>query len=392
MTKLNISDPVLVAMGPPSLTSGWGSYQFPSINRSDDGVLVVTFSDCADCETAYGSEPGCMVSSDGGKSWTKDRLRNYPHLGVKLPNGERVSFPGRPSIPLEGLKLPEPIGVSHLKNTIYAMNQVSKETVEHTWILRRSTPDNPNGTDEEVTLDWKDMMIRSCFDVLVRPWPRGRLRLAPNGTLWMPHYYMAGIEPETKRFIPYLCNYLFKSTDNGHTWEQVNFLPFYPEHEGHPDAEKFEGYGENDITVTPDGSLIRLIRTGSNFPCLYTRSSDGGKTWSKPTEFDDHGVWPCLLTLKCGVTLATYGRPGVWLRATSDPSAAEWDSPIELVHSDGFKEPSRESVLVRATCGYTNLIALDDRTAGLIYSDFRVQDHDGNPRKCIMYRTITVES
>ena len=69
----------------------------------------------------------------------------------------------------------------------------------------------------------------------------------------------------------------------------------------------------------------------------------------------------------------------------------KWEEPIELVHSDGFKEPSRESVLVRATCGYTNMIALDDHTAALIYSDFRVKDETGSPRKCIMFRTITVE-
>ena len=389
--KLNISDPVLVAMGPESLTAGWGAYQFPSIDITDQGRLVVTFNDCADSETAYGAEPVCMVSDDKGKTWMRDRICNYLRLGVQLPNGDRVSFPGRTSIPMEGLELPQPIGVSHMNHTIYRMEEVSEDIVEHTWILHRSTPENPQGKNEEVVLNWEDMLIRSCFGVLVRPWPRGRLRIGPDGTLWMPHYYLAGIDPETKAFVPYLCNYLFKSTDNGHTWEEVNCLPFYPENEPHPEAKKFEGYGENDITVTPDGSLIRLIRTGGNFPCLFTRSTDGGKTWSKPTEFDDHGVWPCLRTLKCGVTLATYGRPGVWLRATSDPSGVKWEEPIELVHSDGFKEPSRESVLVRATCGYTNMIALDDHTAALIYSDFRVKDETGSPRKCIMVRTITVE-
>lgn len=391
MKRMNISKPVLVAMGPPSLTAGWGAYQFPSIKQTDKGHLLVTFNNCADSETAYGAEPMCMVSADQGKTWTQKRLGNYPHLGVILPNGERVSFPGRASIPLDGLELPEPIGENVSGHKIYQIDQVSPDVVEHTWILRRSSPDLPNGVDEPVKLGWKNMLIRSCFGVLVRPWPRGRLRLAPDGTLWMPHYYLGGIDAETQRFTPYLCNYLFKSTDNGHTWEQVNYLPFYPETQTHPDAEKFEGYGENDITVTPDGSLIRLIRTGNTFPCLYTRSTDNGKTWSTPTEFDDHGVWPCLLTLKCGATLATYGRPGVWLRATFDPAGIEWEAPIELVHSDGFKEPSRESVLVRATCGYTNLIPLDDRTAALIYSDFTIKDENGEPRKCIMYRTITVE-
>ena len=388
--KLSISDPVLVAMGPDSRTATWGGYQFPDIEMLDDGKLMVTFNDCADMETAYGSEPVCMLSSDQGKTWTRDRLNNQRH-GVLLDNGERLYFPGRTSLPMDGLTLPEPIGVSRIGHKIYLIDQVSEDYCDNTWNLLRSTPENPKGRMEKVTLNWENMLIRSCFNVLVRPTPRGRLRKAPDGTLWMPHYYMAGIDPQQGgKFVRHLCNYLFKSTDNGHTWDQVTFLPCYPDTEKYPDSEQWEGYGENDITVTPDGSLIRLIRTGDEFPCFFTRSADGGKTWSKPVEFDDHGVWPCLLTLKCGVTLATYGRPGVWVRATSDPSGVEWEDPIEIVHSERMGKLHFDLVR-RATCGYTNMIPLDDRTVAMVHSDFTVPDTEGVPRKCIMFRTITVE-
>ena len=38
-----------------------------------------------------------------------------------------------------------------------------------------------------------------------------------------------------------------------------------------------------------------------------------------------------------------------------------------------------------------DLLAIDDHTAGLIYSDFTQLDSEGVPHKCMMWRTITVE-
>ena len=97
-----------------------------------------------------------------------------------------------------------------------------------------------------------------------------------------------------------------------------------------------------------------------------------------------------MLTLKCGATLATYGRPGLFLRATDDPSCRVWEDRIELIHSSGESEPAC-SVVKRATCSYTDMIPLDDHTAGLAYSDFTVKDENGVERKTMMFCTITVE-
>lgn len=117
----------------------------------------------------------------------------------------------------------------------------------------------------------------------------------------------------------------------------------------------------------------------------------GGHTWSPLEQFDDHGVWPCLLALRCGVTLAAYGRPGLQVRATSDSACLKWEPPVEWVHSDGKSKSSPHSVLAQGTCGYTNMIALDDCTAAVAYSAFRVLDKRGIPHKCMMFRTITVQ-
>ncbi len=389
--KLNISEPVVVAVGPDSRTAPWGEYQFPSIEKTDDGALFYSFNVCADSERAYGSAPGVRVSYDNGKTWEMydpAKKKRASH-GLRLPSGDHIHFSQGPSIPLEGLKLPKPLGTTWLGHTAYLIDELD-ESIDcpHTWMVRRYTKEHPEGVLEETKLDWPYMLIRSCLGVLVKPGPRGRLRIAPDGTLWMPHYYLAGTDPKTGEFFPYLCNYLFKSTDEGKSWELMNFLPFTPE-EGNPlRAKSFEGFGENDITFMPDGSLFRLIRTGCFDPCFSTRSEDGGYTWTEPEVFHNHGVWPCMVTLKCGVTLATFGRPGLVLRATDDPSGKTWEDPIYLLKPKARPWKTMEE---QATCGYSNLIALDDHTAGLVYSDFTVKDADGVPHKTMMFRTITVE-
>ena len=395
--KINISEPVLVSMGPSSLTAGWGVYQFPTVDKLDDGSLLVTFASAADNESTYGSTPGSCISRDDGKTW--EPIANIERFeaerGIRLPNGDRVSFKDRKCVPLEGLKLPEPIGKTHLRMTIYRMDEVDADICEHTWILQRFNEKHPEGVCERVKLEWPYMTIRSTCGVLVPPAPRGRLRIAPDGTLWMPHYYLAGTDPQTGELIPYLCNYLFHSVDGGRTWQLKAFLPFYPDPEN-PDSNLYEGYGENDITFTKNGTLVRLIRSHGSYmppwsPCYITRSVDGGDTWSDLEVFAKQGVWPCLATLNCGVTLATYGRPGLFLRATADPSCVEWEDAIELVHATGEPEPDRGSVFQQATCGYSNMLVLDDCTVGLVYSDFRVTDESETPHKCIMYRTVRVE-
>jgi len=201
---------------------------------------------------------------------------------------------------------------------------------------------------------------------------------------------MIGRNPRNGGFSPYASNYTYRSTDNGKTWELKHFLPFVPNTDEDPNGFLYEGYNENDIGFAPDGTYIRLIRLNGSKPlykgpCVQVYSTDKGETWSDPIPFDDLGVWPRLCTLKCGVTLASYGRPGFYLRASFDPSALKWEDPIELVHA-----PEGRASLA-ATCSYSDLMPLDERTAGLIYTDFTLKDENGIARKTVLFRTITVE-
>ena len=45
----------------------------------------------------------------------------------------------------------------------------------------------------------------------------------------------------------------------------------------------------------------------------------------------------------------------------------------------------------RSTCSYSDMVALDARTALLVYTDFYVPDENGENRKTLLCRKITVE-
>ena len=387
--KLRISDPIVVAAGPESATTGWGFYQFPDIERLSDGRLMIAYADSADTIDAYGAERGCYVSSDEGKTWIKANERALdPLRGLLLDNGDRVQFIEQDSVFItEDMVLPPAVATVG-KSSYHRADEMPESICPRTWVLRCVSEEHPEGKDELVKLNWPDMLIRSGSGVVVPPQPWGRLRKDADGVLWMPTF-AAGFDPKTGAFNPYLNTYVLRSADNGKSWDLVDTLVYRPEE--HLDdflAYDREGYNENNIAFAPDGSYIRLVRSDGVFGrikgTLYlVRSEDKGMTWGEPVAFDDRGVWPQLLTLKCGVTLASYGRPGFFIRATEDPACALWEERIRLVE-DGTK-------MHKSTCSYSDMIALDDRTAGLVYTDFTVKDENGIARKTVLFRTITVE-
>jgi hypothetical protein len=135
----------------------------------------------------------------------------------------------------------------------------------------------------------------------------------------------------------------------------------------------------------PDGSALVLMRTtdGEGIgPLYWSRSTDSGKTWSPPAVFDDLGVWPQMLTLENGVTLAAYGRPGLYIRATTDPAGLKWEKRVTVV------EPAR--ITGSETCSYASLLPLNGHTALVAYSDFNLRNADGKRCKGIQVREVTV--
>jgi len=389
--KIKISEPVVIARGPSYEKCGWGPYQFPHLYPLEDGRIVCVFADSPDTIDAYGAECACFVTEDQGKTWKRDRVKHFERfMGMKLDNGDYLQFLERDSINVtEDMLFPEPVA-SKNGTIYYAMEEIPESIIGNkTWLLHRVSAAHPEGREEPVVLNWPHMTVRRRGNTVIPNHTWGRLRKAPDGILWMPDY-TTGLNPYDGSFSPYDANYLFCSKDNGKTWDLKHYLPFVPDAQKDPNSPQYEGYNENDIGFAPDGTYIRLSRSnGTNplckGPCVMVRSTDKGETWSDPIPFADRGVWPRLCVLGCGVTLASYGRPGFFIRATADPSCLTWDEPIELIHVAEGENPWR------ATCGYSDLIPLDEHTAAVAYTDFKMKDENGIARKTVLFRTVTVE-
>lgn len=401
-----VDEPVLVCEGDLSKV-GWGPFQFPRVYRISDGRIVATFDVCKDLMEDEGLPQGLKISSDKGQSWEDVNENEYEHIfsqtGLRLNDGSYIkTIVSRPVKTEKDYykKLPRAY-FTYIGNLTHGLitpaENIPDSLVSKNWEFQTYDPETGVKERFECKLDYPGQCMylgksTDNEDFIVSGFPRSFDPVcAPDGTLWISHYDY-GRNPETGEItLPYyFCSY-FRSTDNGKSFKLKSFIPYNPQKLSFPEAFLVEGFCEPCLHFAPDGSMITLLRTGSrNFsvssPTYIARSKDG-ISWSEPKVFDNIGVWPQLLSLKCGVTLASYGRPGVVLRATDDKACETWQDPIEILKDTG--ENLKDNL--PDTCGYTALLEIDDDTALLIYTDFTRKDKDGNNHKCIMSRTIHIK-
>ncbi len=390
---LEIGEPVVVGQKD---TTAWGHYQFPRLSYTTNGDILYTWS-THDDDITYTQSFGYAVSEDGGATWRGKRdtdVRVYPH---PLGNGKRFA----------GFHTQGGYKADYIAKYTPAVVTKKDDTGEVTGRLHYA--DNVPEFDRTVDADEWDPVTGeiTSFDVKVN-WPYMPLYEYPGNILY-PARMMMAITNDTGMLVMegglYYCTYgrgfncatgetglyslysgiyVFRSTDCGRTWDLLSQIPVTEDiREDHP---WFEGLDEPMMTRTPDGTVVMLMRSGSHRPSYITRSRDNCRTWEHPSRFDECGVLPQLLPLDCGVTLASYGRAPIYVRATGDPAGLDWQ---EHIHIPVTTEDVPGSTTLHS-CGYTSLLALDDHTALFAYSDFTLPGPDGTPMKSLLARRITV--
>ena len=84
------------------------------------------------------------------------------------------------------------------------------------------------------------------------------------------------------------------------------------------------------------------------------------------------------------MTVSTFGRPRIYIRATSDYSGVEWEDPIEIELSEADRIGTR-------SCCYTRLLPLNENTLLMVYTDFNYPNQNGEGTlKTILVRTVTI--
>lgn len=387
--QIELSEPITVTLAPPEIRH-WGPYQFPGLERLPDGRIQVGFQVGADSATAVGLPPMQAVSADEGKTWTvlppsKDTRGavSATQAPLRLANGERIQIKMLPALQADTLSLPvESVGeftcYGHMC-TFYHPEDLPPEARDG-WHLYRFANDNALPVEERAKMRLPGELRVVTEGVLPRPWGTGhRLLRAPDDTVWA---IGESGRITNGAFRKKVAMTILRSTDYGHSFDLWSEIPYQPDLAADPQAAMRAGFTEPCVHFMPDGSVFCLLRTtdGNGVgPMYWARSTDNGRMWTKPAVFDDLGVWPQLLTLGNGVTLAAYGRPGLYVRATSDPAGLSWDARAAVVPPGEYHHD---------TCSYCALLPLADDTALIAYSEFNLPGPDGRPCKGIRVRRV----
>ena len=395
---LNVGDPILVTQGDTYSKLGWGPYQFPNLYFTTDGSIICRWSNHSD--QIYGGTtfdiPSSAVSDDGGLTWrekTNEDVISYESRAL-MSNGKYFAgFSGKTAYVFDGITKYRSLMTTHEGKNLYPASAIKE--LDLTYYASEYDPKTGKTTKFECKVNWPDQLISVYPGNIVHPPQRefslgnGLCDLAVGDKLYYC-LYARGYDPATGKigkYSGYFSTFVFCSEDNARTWNLVSQIyltdEVFEESKNHKGS--LEGFGESKMALMPDGSIVMLMRTGGNQPSYLVRSTDGCKTWSKPVKFDEVGVRPFIMTLECGVSLASYGRDGLFVRATSDPSGLEWQDHIELPFNRFGSAPK--------SCYYTYILPLGVNKALLVYSDFYYTP-TGLPTdvgKSVMVRILTVE-
>ena len=394
--------PVVAARGPLELNraaGGWGRWQFPFLGRLADGRLHASFSIEPDSYGSYGMPMGHAYSSDHRRSWRMGAplAAHQAEDGVLLPNGDRLKPVQLPSARAEELDLPRSVCdfvYSYgYRRSLYRAERLPRELAG--WRFSRLTAGGSRWVDETALVripgELRCVVVekrgaaRARTGVPTLPFPQGKLRVAPDGSLWAATHEWRLFEVRP-RYAPLLL----RSVDDGHTWELRGEARYQGDEWDDPLAAPRDGFIEPDWCFMPDGSAVCLMRTKNGHghgPLYLARSVDGCRSRSRPQVFDSFGKMPQLLTLCGGVTVASYGAsggPGYFVvRATVDPAGRTWQAPAKSAVS-----PAAHGAW--GACGHTEIVAMDDHSALVVYSDLNYPDAQGARRKTSLVRGVSV--
>ena len=422
--RLDISDPIVVFQADKE-DHTWGHYQFPQIYYTTSGALRVSWSYHTDSIYDTGGSSGWAYSKDGGDTWIQGNDNNVSAAGYPVLNPSKVLmsngkyFAGFMTGKQYGeadyiLKYANKKKVD-ANNTSGAMGGVdiymAKDIPEYQFSVqgKEYNPATGQTTAFDVTFNWPYMPLTfnhsyttgmktyiSPTEILVNISNYMGMISTENGLYYCTYSRgfnsAAASEAEAVgRFSTYYSVYVFHSADNGRTWNYMSQVSLNnklrQEISSVSNWNNCEGFCEPSITVTRDGTFVMLLRTGSDHPSYIVQSKDGCKTWSEPVMFDECGVLPQLLTLDCGVTLATYGRPKLFVRATNDPDGKEWQEHVQIQLSDSTWAGNDA---FKKSCYYTFLVQTGPTSAILVYSDFNYPNAQGQERRTILIRKINV--
>ena len=382
--EIYLSEPVMVAMAEQE--EGWGFFQFPYISESPNGTLRIEWSMNEDTHMSYGKGPAKpyapMISKDRGKTWEpqdKGYFTFNKGYAALTKDGCWINIISPPVKDVRQYNnFPKPISVGSWK-TFYLHDHLP-EDLKGVYLNYWDSHFRYKKIHARI-ID-PDLLRFSINNFMPISW-WGELKQLADGSLIAgvgPTNYLDDNGKVSHSFITF-----YNSSDNGDTWKRIGRIPVH--NDGILNVIGDGRFEEPSFEILKDSTILCVMRTGSYSPLYKTFSKDKGYTWSEPTPFTSNGVKPNLMLLKNGVLVLASGRPGVQLRFCIHGDGAEWTFPIDMIP---INENNRE-VEKDVSCGYVTLLEEDDDTFFMVYSDFTRTNSDGDARKSIWFRTITIK-
>ena len=439
--KITLGEQNVVVQGMTMEENGWGRYQFPKVFYDGEKLIARVHTGMDDWADFDKSNERWFFSCDEGKTWTEGGEELAEAAALKLPNGDKLMFVSRaggdvyhmkeqvkelyellPSDKLEKAEsgcLPAPAGwfsqwIYPLKFVTYDSELLPDELQKDLYYAqKRIKVGETEAVEEKGEIIWPHMPYNVMWVDIekkatvcpVNAAMGGRVQVAPDGTLWMTTNSTADLDENNGGYLRYSSAVLLVSEDSGKTWKLRSKVRYVPDTSENIHAVCEGGFNESTFEFMPDGSVVMLMRVNDTChgskswsPLYITRSTDNGYTWEKPKVFSKYGVLPRSCQLECGATLAIYGRPGIFVRATKDPSGMEWEDEVEVMTPDDRSHLGNTKIEGRPTfhqwegsCCNCDIVALSENKAVIIYSDFYYPDETGLKRRTIITQTVTVE-
>jgi hypothetical protein len=383
--EVTIDAPAIV--GVAEKPESWGFFQFPQIYRTNDNLLVATWQMARDDATSYGKEEkGIAVSRDNGKTWSAPQGEFVTGGGFLLPNGDRIRIDTPKALKAGELNLPDSIS-SNTENygrtfLYYKMNLLPEEL--QGVYLSRMAKGTDTWTPEHNLLKDRDAVRYTDSGLFPVVW-WGDMVIAPDESVIAGIYPGFCLNDENK--VDPSGILFYRSEDFGHSWNIHGRIPYVPDLRYDPNGDKrlALGFTEPASIMLKNGTYLCVMRTSDGLgdsPMYISKSIDIGLSWTKPIPFTRSGVLPRLLQLDNGVIVLASGRPGVQLRFCTDGKGEKWTDPFEMLPFENEKDA--------VSCGYTEIIPSGPDSFILIYSDFKHRIDNGENRKAIKVRHISV--
>ena len=279
-------------------------YGWPGITRTLDGDILVSASERIQHVDPYGREV-ISRSTDGGRTWDEPQViynsitDDRDHAINTLPDGTVVSTWFTSMVwTREGIMRPEweALAARFSPDTDWALTRG--------W-LRRS---------HDGGRTWEDRVYPTIVGQHAGP------SVLANGDM----IYCGPYQGDTDRRLV-----ATRSGDGGRTWSITGEIPCRLVREGGSDELRPLLNESHALEIEPEHILCVFRGSADNHNIHFTRTFDGGRTWSDPEDIGLYGYPSYLVRLQAGPIFCVFGdrQPPQAIRAIlSHDDGATWDT------------------------------------------------------------------